>query len=129
MASTGIIQVTNETYANSSRITKEGRKITYRLKVIQQPERARACGSGAKCKYLPIITYLSLILIIEQLPPTAVPSIRHRLSSSASTKVRTLRTRSLSRTTPISSSSRPLTMLGILPKDAFLRHHNRRSPF
>lgn len=33
-----------------SRITKEGRKLTYVLKVIQQPERARACGSGAKCK-------------------------------------------------------------------------------
>ena len=48
MASTGIIQVANETFASSSRITKEGRKITYRMKVIQQPERARACGSGAK---------------------------------------------------------------------------------
>lgn len=32
------------------RITKEGRKLTYKLTVIQQPERARACGSGAKCK-------------------------------------------------------------------------------
>ncbi len=33
-----------------TRITKEGRKLTYTLTVIQQPERARACGSGAKCK-------------------------------------------------------------------------------
>lgn len=33
-----------------TRVTKEGRKLTYRLTVIQQPERARACGSGAKCK-------------------------------------------------------------------------------
>lgn len=33
-----------------TRVTKEGRKLTYCLKVIQQPERARACGSGAKCK-------------------------------------------------------------------------------
>ncbi|RFU26121.1 hypothetical protein B7463_g10206, partial [Scytalidium lignicola] len=31
-----------------TRITKEGRKLTYCLSVIQQPERARACGSGAK---------------------------------------------------------------------------------
>jgi hypothetical protein len=48
MAST--VQVDNETTSSTSRITKEGRKITYQLKVIQQPERARACGSGAKCK-------------------------------------------------------------------------------
>jgi hypothetical protein len=34
-----------------TRVTKEGRKLTYRLTVIQQPERARACGSGAKCKH------------------------------------------------------------------------------
>ncbi|KAL3427556.1 hypothetical protein PVAG01_01065 [Phlyctema vagabunda] len=30
------------------RLTKEGRKLTYCLTVIQQPQRARACGSGAK---------------------------------------------------------------------------------
>ncbi|KAF2397098.1 hypothetical protein EJ06DRAFT_533291 [Trichodelitschia bisporula] len=48
MATTGIIQVPNETHSSSSRITKEGKKITYRMDVIQQPERARACGSGAK---------------------------------------------------------------------------------
>jgi hypothetical protein len=30
------------------RTTKEGRKLRYKLSVIQQPERARACGSGAK---------------------------------------------------------------------------------
>ena len=32
-----------------SRVTADGRHLTYELKVIQQPERARACGSGAKC--------------------------------------------------------------------------------
>jgi len=48
MASAAIIPVANETKASSSRITKEGRKITYVMQVIQQPERARACGSGAK---------------------------------------------------------------------------------
>lgn len=31
-----------------TRMTREGRKLTYVLTVIQQPERARACGSGAK---------------------------------------------------------------------------------
>lgn len=44
----GPITVNNETFSSSSRITREGRKITYRAQVIQQPERARACGSGAK---------------------------------------------------------------------------------
>ncbi|OCK80351.1 hypothetical protein K432DRAFT_297828 [Lepidopterella palustris CBS 459.81] len=43
-----IIPVKNETNSSASRMTKEGKKITYRMQVIQQPERARACGSGAK---------------------------------------------------------------------------------
>ncbi|OXV07753.1 hypothetical protein Egran_04483 [Elaphomyces granulatus] len=38
----------NETEHSFSRVTREGKKITYNLKVIQQPERARACGAGAK---------------------------------------------------------------------------------
>ncbi|KAK2624272.1 hypothetical protein QTJ16_006222 [Diplocarpon rosae] len=36
------------TIASVSRYTTAGRKLTYELRVIQQPERARACGSGAK---------------------------------------------------------------------------------
>lgn len=32
------------------RVTKSGRRLWYKLTVIQQPERARACGSGPKCK-------------------------------------------------------------------------------
>jgi hypothetical protein len=39
----------NETESSVSRITREGKKITYKLSVMQQPERARACGAGAKC--------------------------------------------------------------------------------
>jgi hypothetical protein len=46
MAST--IDVSNETKSTSIRTTKDGRNIRYNLLVIQQPERARACGSGAK---------------------------------------------------------------------------------
>ena len=46
MAST--IAVSNETKSSSVRTTKDGRNIRYNLQVIQQPERARACGSGAK---------------------------------------------------------------------------------
>jgi len=33
-----------------SRMTKGKRMLWYCLKVIQQPERARACGSGPKCE-------------------------------------------------------------------------------
>ncbi|KAF2672283.1 hypothetical protein BT63DRAFT_192942 [Microthyrium microscopicum] len=44
----GTVEVANETYATSSRITRQGRRITYHARVIQQPDRARACGSGAK---------------------------------------------------------------------------------
>ena len=33
-----------------SRVSRSGRRITYCLQVIQQPERARACGAGAKCE-------------------------------------------------------------------------------
>ncbi|KAI9845789.1 MAG: velvet protein [Thelocarpon superellum] len=42
------MSVSDATWSSSTRVTKEGRKLTYNLKVIQQPERARACGSGAK---------------------------------------------------------------------------------
>lgn len=45
---TAILPVKNETEASINRITKDGRELTYEIKVIQQPERARACGSGAK---------------------------------------------------------------------------------
>lgn len=48
---TSIMPVVNENRSSTSRVTKEGRHLTYELIVIQQPERARACGSGAKCLY------------------------------------------------------------------------------
>lgn len=35
-----------------SRSTKDGRRITYEATVIQNPEKARACGQGAKCMQL-----------------------------------------------------------------------------
>lgn len=40
----------NETEHSVSRITREGKQLTYKLSVMQQPERARACGAGAKCE-------------------------------------------------------------------------------
>lgn len=48
----GLMKPINETEHSFSRVTREGKTITYNLKVIQQPERARACGAGAKCKII-----------------------------------------------------------------------------
>jgi len=42
------IAVSHENKSQFIRTTKDGRTIRYNLQVIQQPERARACGSGAK---------------------------------------------------------------------------------
>lgn len=42
-------QTRPENTITMQRTTKEGRRLTYEMNVIQQPERARACGSGAKC--------------------------------------------------------------------------------
>ncbi|USW49844.1 Putative velvet factor [Septoria linicola] len=43
-----VIPVDNETESSISRTTAEGRTLTYQMKVLQQPVRARACGQGAK---------------------------------------------------------------------------------
>lgn len=44
-----IMHVEHESSNSVKRTTKEGRQLTYELVVLQEPERARACGSGAKC--------------------------------------------------------------------------------
>ncbi|RYC58770.1 hypothetical protein CHU98_g7438 [Xylaria longipes] len=38
----------SQPFARERRITKDGRQLWYQLEVLQQPERARACGSGPK---------------------------------------------------------------------------------
>ncbi|KAL8748013.1 MAG: hypothetical protein Q9190_000163 [Brigantiaea leucoxantha] len=43
-----IMAVNNEKESSMTRVTKEGKRLTYEMVVMQQPERARACGSGAK---------------------------------------------------------------------------------
>ncbi|KAF7197971.1 Developmental and secondary metabolism regulator veA [Pseudocercospora fuligena] len=43
-----VIPVDNETESSTSRVTIDGRTITYKMTVLQQPVRARACGQGAK---------------------------------------------------------------------------------
>ncbi|KAI0112075.1 velvet factor-domain-containing protein [Nemania sp. FL0031] len=38
----------SQPFARERRITRDGRQLWYQLEVLQQPERARACGSGPK---------------------------------------------------------------------------------
>ncbi|KAI0472311.1 velvet factor-domain-containing protein [Xylaria cf. heliscus] len=38
----------SQPFARERRVTKDGRHLWYQLEVLQQPERARACGSGPK---------------------------------------------------------------------------------
>lgn len=45
----GILPCENETQCQVSRKSKEGKTLTYKLHIIQQPLQARACGSGQKC--------------------------------------------------------------------------------
>jgi hypothetical protein len=42
---------TREMVKQIHRVTREKRNLWYVLKVLQQPERARACGSGMKGKF------------------------------------------------------------------------------
>ena len=56
-------QIPNETRNEFSRITVDHRRITYTLEVVQQPEKARACGSGNKCKSCAMIKWLPLMFI------------------------------------------------------------------
>jgi len=49
-----------ETFASQTRTTKDGRRITYEVTVKQNPEKARACGQGAKCNHaMPSLVELS----------------------------------------------------------------------
>ena len=46
--------VPNVTESFTTRTTREGKNLKYELKVLQQPLRARACGSGSKCMFMSI---------------------------------------------------------------------------
>ncbi|KAI1388776.1 velvet factor-domain-containing protein [Hypoxylon trugodes] len=48
MANAMVAQTESKMYTREHRITKGGRHLWYQLEVLQQPERARACGSGPK---------------------------------------------------------------------------------
>ncbi len=50
-----VMPVDNENESSAARVTKDGKQLTYHLKVLQQPIRARACGAGAKCRYLNVL--------------------------------------------------------------------------
>ena len=46
-------QPPDETRNTFTRTTVDQRHIQYSLEIVQQPEKARACGSGTKCKSAP----------------------------------------------------------------------------
>ena len=61
----GVLSVDNETKSSTTRTTVEGKTITYRMTVLQQPVRARACGQGAKCENAPRIIFSSVENMID----------------------------------------------------------------
>lgn len=79
-ASYNMTQPPNETTNQRSRQTVDRRRVTYRLEVVQQPEKARACGSGPRCRYLdlPSGTFTNFIQHLR----TADRSIHPQLSNS-----------------------------------------------
>ena len=74
--------VPNETQSFTTRTTREGKNLKYELRVLQQPVRARACGSGSKCTFISACLLSDWRLILSQPLPTAGLLIRHQLSSS-----------------------------------------------
>ncbi len=67
-------EVPNETTNEFSRTTVDHRRITYTLNVVQQPEKARACGSGTKCKSHAMIDRLPLTSNSIERPQTCRPT-------------------------------------------------------
>ncbi len=45
-------EINRDNYVRISRVTREKRQLWYQLVVLQQPERARACGAGTKGKQM-----------------------------------------------------------------------------
>lgn len=62
---TSVLQVEHESNNSIKRMTNEGRQLTYELHVLQQPERARACGSGAKCQSHSFPSFVQPSLTVE----------------------------------------------------------------
>jgi hypothetical protein len=50
MSRTTNIHEVSETVATFERQLENGQTLVYQMQVLQQPERARACGQGAKCE-------------------------------------------------------------------------------
>ena len=119
------ITVSNETKSSMTRVTKEGRQLTYEMEVIQQPERARACGSGAKCTFHPIHDLWGLLANLEQRLQIAVLSTLRQSSSFEFSKASPNKT-SPSTTMPTSSSLLPLSRHGRSRMAEFLPGQRRR---
>ncbi len=71
-----------ETMNVFERTMPNGEKLEYRMRVLQQPERARACGMGAKCECtITRVDINDLVLTAEQPTRTVDRSILHLLSN------------------------------------------------
>jgi hypothetical protein len=60
-----LIPVENETKASARREMQDGKRLLYELTVLQQPQRARACGAGAKCKQAVMMLTARYLLIVS----------------------------------------------------------------
>jgi hypothetical protein len=71
-----MVQPKNETKSEFSRKTVDGRILTYELEVVQQPEKARACGSGQKCEFCLHIEWTTFLTLLfsNAGPSTCRPS-------------------------------------------------------
>ena len=65
----------NEDYNETCRQTFDGRTLKYTLTVLQQPERARACGAGARCesRHAAILVTSRLLTRPSPSPPQLQP--------------------------------------------------------
>jgi hypothetical protein len=77
----------NEDHSTTYRQTFDGRTLKYTLTVLQQPERARACGAGARCEFrhreiaFPPPPLLQLLISHSfSRPPSGRPSSSDRAS-------------------------------------------------
>jgi hypothetical protein len=75
----------NEDHNTTHRQTFDGRTLKYTLTVLQQPERARACGAGARCEFRHRENHVSplcMLLISHSFsrPPSSRSSSSHRAS-------------------------------------------------
>jgi len=120
-----VVEICNRTTKGG--MNEPSRKLRYKLKVMQQPERARACGSGAKCKINPWVESILDQYTTNTFQPLRTDALLIRLlwsSSRSSTSTRMAKNEILPSGTRPTSFSLLLWKWPVLwPTDVFsLRH-------